>query len=287
MNLLRSSEIKGKIFYNEPLCNHTTFRIGGPCKIWVEPQDIDDLTALLEISKTENLPIFLIGEGSNLLISDKALNIMAISLKDSCGAGRGLQKFILEMIESGYTGLEFMAGIPGTIGGAIRMNAGAGLNGPWISDFIDRVKVADFNGDIRYIEKKDLRFGYRQSNLEDFIILEAGFNLKTTKDKDASLKEYKKFLTEKKNKQELSMPSAGCVFKNSKDSKLTAAEMIDKCGLKSKKVGDAKVSNKHANFIVNLGKATFRDVMKLIDLVKEEVLKKYNIVLEKEIEILE
>ena len=182
-----------------------------------------------------------------------------------CGAGCNLQKFILETFDRGYAGLEFMAGIPGTVGGAIKMNAGAGLEGPWISKFIERLKVMDEKGNIKLLEKSDLEFGYRRSNLRHFIILEAEFNLEGPKDKDALLNEYKKFLAEKRNKQELTMPSAGCVFKNPGMSGLNAARLIDECGLKGKTMGGAMVSAKHANFIVNLGKATFKDVITLID----------------------
>lgn len=297
MSLLKDLRLKGRILYDEPLYKHTSFRIGGPVRIWAEPIDMDDISGLLEISRVERLPLFVIGEGSNFLISDKGLDMIAISLKDSFGlfkigerlsvqAGYGLQRFILNTIDAGYSGLEFMAGIPGTIGGAIRMNAGAGLNGPWISDFIDKIKVSDYTGRVRDIGKKDLKFGYRYSGLGDFIILEAEFVLEESKQRETSKQRYKKFLTEKKKKQELSIASAGCIFKNPKGSKSSAAQLIEGCGLKQKRVGGALVSEKHANFIVNLGKATFKDVMKLIELIRSEVLKRYNIALETEVEIL-
>ena len=299
MNLLKGLNIKGRLSHNEPFSRHTTFRIGGPAKIWAQPEGQDDLATLLEISKGQGMPVFLIGGGSNLLVSEEGLNIMAVSLRRAfnffkitkgkilCGAGCDLQKFILETLKCGYAGLSFMAGIPGTVGGAIKMNAGAGLEGPWISKFIERLKVMDEKGNIKLLEKSDLEFGYRRSNLRHFIILEAEFNLEGPKDKDALLNEYKKFLAEKRNKQELTMPSAGCVFKNPGMSGLNAARLIDECGLKGKTMGGAMVSAKHANFIVNLGKATFKDVINLIDLIKEEVLKKFDVELETEIEILQ
>lgn len=301
MNLLKGLKLKGRVLYNEPLCRHTTFKIGGPARIWAEPEGMDDLTALLEISKTESLPIFLVGEGSNILVSDEGLDVIAVSLKGSfdllkilgekiiCGAGYRLQKFILSTIGAGYSGLEFMAGIPGTVGGAVRMNAGGPSSGPWISNFLNRLEVLDSKGAVKYIEKKDFRFGYRESNLDGFIILQAEFNLRSSPDKDFLIKEYKRFLDEKKNKQDLSTPSAGCVFKNPKRpsaENLTAARLIEECGLKGKRIGDAMISAKHANFIVNLKRAAFNDVISLIDLVKEAVFKKYNINLETEIEIL-
>ncbi|NQU74119.1 MAG: UDP-N-acetylmuramate dehydrogenase [Candidatus Omnitrophica bacterium] len=298
MSLLKSLSIKGKVLHNEPLRRHTTFRIGGRAKIWAEPKDLDDLMSLLEFAQAEGKPIFLIGEGSNLLIADRDLDIMAISLKGTfnfckidggkilCGAGYGLQKFILKTLGHGYSGLEFMAGIPGTVGGAIRMNAGAGLKGPWILNFVKRLKVITYEGKIRYREKDNLNFGYRKSNLSDLVILETEFSLKASRDKAALLSEYKRFLADKKKTQELLTPSAGCVFKNPGCPNLNSARLIEGCGLKGRKIGGAMVSDKHANFIVNSGKATFEDVMTLIDLIKEKVLKKHGVTLETEVEIL-
>lgn len=285
MSLLKSLELKGRLLHNEPLCKHTTFRIGGPVDMWAEPNDPEDLAAFLEAAKSDKLPVIIIGEGSNLLVSDKGLRAAAIHLGDSFQAGIGLQKFIMKTIQEGCCGLEFMAGIPGTMGGAIKMNAGAGLKGPWISDFIERARVCDYSGRDKWLEKKDLGFGYRDSGLRELVILEAEFNLKKLKDKEAVKKEYQKFLTEKKNRQELSRPSAGCVFKNPKGSALTAAQLIEGCGLKSKRIGGAMVSDKHANFIVNTGNASFNDVIELIELIKDNVFNEYGIKLEPEIEI--
>lgn len=299
MSLLKGLNVKGRVLCNEPLYKHTTFKIGGPVKVWAGPEDLEDLKNLLDAAKTEDLPIFLIGEGSNILASDEPLNIFAIYLgrtfsgftidknKIICGAGCRLQKFILNTIENSYSGLEFMAGIPGTIGGGLRMNAGGGLNGQWISEFVEGVKVMGYDGELRQLEKKDLKFGYRQSNLKDVIILEAEFRLAGFKDKSALMDRYKRFLEEKKNKQELSLPSAGCVFKNPAGSNFSAAELIEGCSFKGKGIGDAMVSMKHANFIVNLGKASFNDVIELIELIRDKVLNEYSISLETEIEILD
>ncbi len=286
MSLLKSLELKGRLLHSEPLCKHTTFRIGGPVDIWAEPKDLDDLTGFLEAAKADKLPVIIIGEGSNLLAPDKGLKAAAIHLGDSFRAGQNLQRFILNMIDAGNTGLEFMAGIPGTVGGAIKMNAGAGLKGPWISDFISKARVCDYSGRAKWLEKKDLRFGYRDSGLKELIILEAEFKLGKTKNKENLKKEYRRFLEEKKDKQELSRPSAGCIFKNPKEPGLTAAQLIEGCGLKSKRIGGAMISDKHANFIVNTGKASFNDVMELIELIKDIVFNEYGIKLETEIEIL-
>ncbi|MBI4335867.1 MAG: UDP-N-acetylmuramate dehydrogenase, partial [Candidatus Omnitrophica bacterium] len=250
-----------------------------------EPDDTDDLRLLLDISRSEGIPLFLIGRGSNLLVSERGFEGIVVCLGNSFQAGLGLQGFIRAMIDKGYSGLEFMAGIPGTIGGAVKMNAGASLNGPCIFNFIERLKVCDPFGLIRHIEKKDLRFGYRESNLGDLIILEAEFNL-TIREREISRKAYDEYLARKKSGQELASPSAGCVFKNPGDSEMSAAQLIEGCALKGRRVGDAMVSPRHANFIVNAGKARFRDVVDLIELIEESVLKKYHIKLEREIKII-
>jgi UDP-N-acetylmuramate dehydrogenase len=287
MTLLKNLETKGRLLYNEPLSRHTTFRIGGPVDVWVEPKRPEDLMNFLEAAKSAKLPVMIIGEGSNLLVSDKGLKAMAIHLGDALGAGMGLQGFIIKMIEKGFLGLEFMAGIPGTVGGAIKMNAGAGLKGPWISDFISRLRVCDYSGRARWVEKKDMKSGYRDSGLKDVIILEAEFNLKKEKHKkEDARKEYQRFLDEKKNRQDLSRPSAGCIFKNPKEHGSTAAQLIEGCGLKSQRIGGAVISEKHANFIVNSGNATFNDVIELIGLIKDTVFNRYGVKLETEIEII-
>lgn len=299
MSLLKDSKIKGRLLWNEPLSRHTTLRIGGPVKIWAEPEDLDDLTAILEIARAEGVAVVVIGSGSNLLVSDNgALNMIGVCLKGlfdsfeigdkrtAAGAGCSLQRFILSALKSGYSGLEFMAGIPGTVGGAIKMNAGSGAKGPWIGDFIETLKVLRPDGRIKMLKRKELKFGYRQSGLGDSIILEAEFNLRRAQDIQGLLNEYERFLAEKRSKQELSRPSAGCVFKNPKDPGLSAGRLIEGCALKARRVGEAQISERHANFIINLGAATFKDVTGLIGLIQSEVFKKYNIRLDTEIEIL-
>jgi len=298
VSLLKDSKQKKRLLHNEPIAKHTTFRIGGPAKIWAEPQDFTDLKKLLEFSKSQGMGIFVIGGGTNILVSDEGLKSIALSLKKAfgyikitdekivCGSGTNLQSFVLHTIENGYCGLEFMAGIPGSIGGAVVKNAGSGLEGPWISDFIHRVRVLDPDGAIRSIAKEDINFSYRSSGLEDSIVLEVEFILKKAEAKSDAIREYQDYLNEKKSKQDLSSLSAGCVFKNPEGSEMSAASLIEKCDLKGKRVGDAVISEKHANFILNLGKASFADVVKLIELAKKTVKDKYKVELETELEII-
>lgn len=260
---------------------------------------MDGLAALLGFSKNEGLALSILGSGSNILASGKPLDMVAVSLKRGftridfnqaetriyADAGVDMQTFIIKMLGEGYSGLEFMAGIPGTLGGALMMNAGSGQKGPWILDFVKAVRVLDSSGREGYLEKKDLRYGYRYSGLEDFIILGADFDLKVTQDKPSLRMAYDNFLYLKKERQELSAPSAGCVFRNP-NVEHSAAKLIEGCGLKGKRLGGAMISEKHANFIINTGTAGFEDVAGLIELAKQEVARKYNINLETEIEIL-
>jgi len=297
MSLLKDLEIKGRVLFNEPLCRHTTLRIGGPAAVWAEPRDIDELASVFTTARRDAMPILVIGGGSNLLVSDQRLPLIAVSLKGAfgnceadeeavvVGAGCPLQKFILRAIGEGYAGLEFMAGIPGTVGGAIWMNAGAGLQGPWISDFLKGVEVLDANATLRYREAKEIGFGYRRSGLSGCVIVQAEFRLKRAAAAGRT-DIYKKFLDEKRRTQDLTSHSAGCIFKNPPDSGLSAAQLIDGCGLKGARVGDAMVSRIHANFIVNVKNATFVDATNLIEMVRDTVARERGIRLETEVEII-
>ena len=180
----------------------------------------------------------------------------------------------------GLGGLEFLAGIPAAVGGALVMNAGGKTS---IGDFVEEVTVLDKDGQIRRLGKKEIIFRYRGSNIEKYIVLGAKLKLEKCDKKEISQK-IKKILAEKRQRQELDKPSAGCVFKNPPDD--SAGKLIDFSGLKGKKVGDAAVSVKHANFIINAGRATCDDVLKLMDMIKDKVKKDHNIELEPEIKIL-
>jgi UDP-N-acetylmuramate dehydrogenase len=320
--------LKGKIRLAEPLKNHTTFKIGGPAKFFIEPQDPNDLRLLLSLInpvrkshtskikfsngvKRYRIPIYVIGRGSNLLISDKGINGVVLRLNapwfnklsyrdDYLEAGSGvlLSKVVLFAKDHGLSGTEFLAGIPGTVGGALAMNAGIAKKiNPSISlrvdgeqsrtsknigDLVETVTVMDYNGKIKTLHKKDIEFGYRKSSLSKYIIL--GTSIRLAKENKKRIKErIKKYINYRKSTQDLSKPSAGCIFRNPKGH--SAGRLIDLCGLKGKRVGDAGVSLKHANFILNLENAAARDVLQLTDLIKKEVRKKFNIDLKPEIKI--
>lgn len=292
--------IKGNIKRFEILSAHTSFRIGGPAALWAEPKDIRELRKLVLFAKSNKISIFVIGGGTNVLASDKGFNgiivhlgapsFKKISIKGTIikvGAGHATPALVKLCCSKGLSGLESLVGIPGTIGGAVYMNAG-GWSSPLyknIGDYITSLKTMGYDGNINILKRENIEFGYRKSNLYNQIIIEA--RLKLGREKSSKLmSRCSKFLKIKKEKQVLDMPSAGCVFKNPKDFQFTTGQMIDTLGLKGRRIGGAEVSEKHANFIVNRKGATSEDVLKLIDLVSKKVMDSYKIPLELEIKVI-
>lgn len=295
--------LRGKIRFLEPLKNHTTFKIGGKAQFFIEPKDISDLRLLLKFGKRYRIPIYVIGKGSNILVSDKGIKgvvlrlsapyFKRISLRDNhleVGSGVLLSKVVLFARDYGLSGAEFLAGIPGTMGGALAMNSGISEKVQSqqcpivhsIGDLVEKVTVMDYEGNIKAFNKKDIKFGYRKSSLSKYIILSALMKLRKQNKGQISAK-IKSYLEHRKLTQDLFWPSAGCVFRNPKGD--SAGRLIDLCGLKNKRMGDACISSKHANFILNLRRSRARDVLKLMDLVREKVKDRFNITLKPEIKI--
>jgi UDP-N-acetylmuramate dehydrogenase len=285
--------LKGKITLGEPLKKHTTFKIGGPARFFIEPYDVADLKLLLASARKYKIPVLIIGQGSNILASDKGVRAIVlkfgsaffrrISIRDNCleaGCGITLSQLIKSAQQHDLSGVEFLAGIPGTLGGALAMNAGAwGRN---IGDLMQKATVMDYRGNIRTITKREIRFGYRKSGLSKYIILSATMKL-IRKNKKEIRGNINKYLERRQNTQDASLPNAGCIFKNPQ--RISAGRLIDLCGLKGKRVGGAVVSLRHANFILNYKQAYARDVIKLMALIKKRVKQKFNISLEPEIKI--
>jgi len=285
--------LKGKVKTREPLRDHTTFKIGGPARFFVEPKDIRDLRLLLYFKKRYKLPIFILGAGSNILAGDKGVKGVVLHLGSlyfkrvffrnnfiEAGSAVLLSRAIRLSGERGLSGLEYLAGIPGSIAGALAMNAAVADKA--IADLVENVTVMDYNGKVKVLHKKDLRFGYRKSNLTKYLILSVCLKL-ARKNKRRIQEEAMRRLRRRWLTQDLSLPSAGCVFRNPKHD--SAGRLIDLCGLKGKVAGGAAISLKHANFIVNAGRARAKDVLRLMDLAKKEVRKKFGIILEPEIKI--
>jgi len=292
--------MKGDVKVDEPLARHTSFRIGGPAWVWVEPRDLDDLRKAVNFAREKKMPFCVLGGGTNLLARDEAYRGIVVHLgaeyfkgcivkKNAIrvGAGYNVGKLVRLACERGLTGLESLIGIPGSVGGALFMNAGGAANPVFknIGDFVVSLKVMDLRGKERTLRKKEITFGYRQSDLDKYIILEATLRLDKEEPRALNARSAQ-FLKMKRQKQALDVPSAGCVFKNPDDFQFTCGQMIDMLGLKGIRSGGAEVSTKHANFIVNANNASCQDVLNLIELIKERVRESYHVALELEIKVL-
>lgn len=290
-----TSIVKGNVLFDEPMKRHTSFHIGGPAEILVKPKDENDLRNILIFAHENNIPVNIIGSGTNLLISDNGIkgivikmsgcfNNAAISGKTvTVGAGYSLPKLSKLVANRGLSSLEFAVGIPGSIGGAVVMNAGA--HGSAMSDIVTKVKVVNFRGKIRELSKKDLKFGHRKSELQEHntIVLDVKMDLK--KGKVGEIQDrMSKYLQWRRDNQPLDIPNAGSIFKNPPDD--YAGRLIDLCRCKGLRVEEAQVSEKHANFIVNLGNAKADDIMALINMVQQKVKETFDIDLELEIKII-
>lgn len=292
--------VKGQIKIAERLAMRTSFRVGGPADIWIEPADIKDLQRALDFINKHKIPMFVIGNGSNILASDRGFNGILLHLgsesfkkitisgtKITVGAGFSLPKLVRKACENSLGGLESLVGIPGTIGGAIYMNAGGHKNPAYrnIGELITSLKVMDYAGKVKKIGKKDLKFGYRSSNLDRYIILEAELKLDKSESRNL-ISSCGRFLKIKKDKQVLDRPSAGCMFKNPDNFQFTCGQLIDMLKLKGKGIGGAEVSEKHGNFIINRGRASCKDVLDLVDFIKGKVKENYGIDLEMEVKLI-
>ena len=299
--------IRGEIRFNELLSKHTSFRIGGPADVLIYPEDISDIKNILTFCNSHNTPVTVFGKGTNLLTSDKGIRGVVLNLEHglcgikikgeriTCGAGALLSKLLKQAARKELTGLEFAAGIPGTVGGAVSMNAGTkeirnppenlrdeirNIEYVSIGNLVESVKVIDTKGNISELGKNDLHFEYRKSNLSEYIIVEVKLKLKRGEKKEINDR-ISRLLEHKKSTQVLDIPSAGCIFKNPDGH--SAGRLIDEAGLKGLAIGNAQVSEKHANFIVNNGNASAQDVLELIKKIKLTVFEKTGVKLEKEI----
>jgi UDP-N-acetylmuramate dehydrogenase len=289
-----AAKINTEVLINEPMSKHTTFRIGGPADYFVTPQDTESLNALLTFCTDNGLSVFHLGNGSNLLVCDSGirgvvittakLNSIALCANNiQCGAGAKLSDVCRFAADAGLEGLEFAYGIPGTVGGAVYMNAGA--YGGEMKDAVTAVRHFSAGTAGEYI-KKDLDFSYRKSAYtgSDKFITSVTLSLHTG-DKAEINRKMDELLQRRKNRQPLEYPSAGSVFKRPVGH--YAGTLIESCGLKGLRIGGAMVSEKHVGFIINTGGATCSDVKALIDKIKSEVLRQTGVTLESEIKIID
>ena len=286
---------KDKIYINEPMTKHTSFKIGGPAECLIKIQTEEELKAILKFSKEKNIPVTIIGNGSNILVSDEGIKGLVLKIEIDkfeldnklaylkVGSGVKLGFIAQKCLKHELAGFEFASGIPGTIGGAVRMNAGA--HGREMKDVVTAVTYMDRNGQIHKIQNKQAEFEYRDSLFahKDYIILEVELKLEKGNAQEIQTK-MAEYATYRKEKQPIEYPSAGSTFKRGAD--FITAKLIDECGLKGYQIGGAQISEKHAGFIINKDNATAEDVIKLMKYTKEQVYNKFGKVIEPEIEIM-
>lgn len=288
---------EGEVKFREPMRNHTSLRIGGPADIFAMPQDLSSLKNMHINLRRNKIPFFPLGGGTNILVRDGGIEGAVISLrslrrtgvlsKDNkyaylfAEAGTLLQRIVNFSKENGYSGVEGLAGIPGTLGGAIFGNAGA--FGYEMKDVLVLVEVMDIEGRIKKFNAEEINFGYRSSSIsQNELILGAKIKLKKDEKEEVSAK-VDDFLEKKREKQPLWEPSAGCVFKN--PAGLSAGKLIDEAGCKGIRIGDVEVSSIHANFFINKGEAKASDFIRLMEEVAHRVKERFGVVLEPEIKI--
>jgi len=281
-------------FMNESLKKHTTYGIGGPADLMIFPKSKQDLIKVIEIINENKIKLTILGSGSNVLVSDNGIRGAVISLKNSlkqievddnilyAECGTMLGKIVKHAVKNNLIGLENLNGVPGTLGGALIMNAGAW--GGEISENLIHVEVINSKSEIQKIQKKDLNFSYRQSSFnKDDILLSAKFNLKKA-DKDIIKENFIEAQSGRKKSQPLNKRSAGSLFKNPKNN--SAGKLLDEAGLKGFSIGDAKISEKHANFFINDGDATSKDMLMLIKKAHKEVKDKFDVNLSLEVKLM-
>lgn len=290
------SKLNCVVKYDEPLKNHTTFQIGGKCIALIEPKKVEDIIEAIKICRENNLKFFIIGNGSNLLVPDDGYNGVIIKIKSEFSniqvegecliahSGAKLSEVYTVAYENSLTGFEFASGIPGTIGGAIFMNAGA--YGGEMKDIVESVEVLDLNNyEVKELKNEELDFSYRKSIIQrkNYIVLT--IKLKLKKGNKEEIKAVYEDLREKRNsKQPLNFGSAGSTFKRPEGH--FASKLIEDAGLKGYHINDAWVSEKHSGFIVNKGNASYKEVMELIEYVQKVVFEKFEVKLETEVRIL-
>lgn len=287
------------------MAQHTTFRVGGPAESLYEAKDTENLRRVIAFLNREDIPYLVVGRGSNLLVKDEGLegvvillrgplagmaqektdppvsNLMAHDMTVYAGAGLPIVDFLIHCRDSAYGGLEFLAGIPGTVGGAVAMNAGA--FGKEIGDRVKEIDVITAGGEVVARNRSQLKFSYRALHMDKkSVIIGACLKVDTVTGKTVA-KRIAGYLKRRKESQPIEYPSAGSVFKNPPND--YAGRLIEHAGLKGKKIGGAMISKKHANYIVNTGDATAKDILELLSLTQEKVRKETGVKLEPEVKV--
>jgi UDP-N-acetylmuramate dehydrogenase len=287
------SEFETIVRRGELMAMHTWFQLGGPAEYFAEPETPEQLIALIKRCHDEGVRVRILGRGSNVLVRDEGVKGMIVHLSAPAfcgirfedrsvvtGGGALLGQVVTSAVNRGLSGLETLIGIPGSVGGALHGNAGTRTGG--IGQWTIHATVISVAGDVFQRQADELAFGYRQSNLDELVILEARCQLEEENPSELAKRMQKHWIL-KKASQPLGYQSAGCVFKNPRGA--SAGEMIDQAGLKGTRIGGAVVSDRHANFIVAEPECTSEDVQRLIDLVRNQILERLGVELELELEI--
>lgn len=291
---------RGSVAWDEPMSRHTSFRIGGPADALASPEDADDLVFLLRLAGREGIPHFILGGGCNILVRDGGIRGIVVALTNLChveatpavgsdpdlmelsvGAGKDLAVLLQQTIREGWTGLEFTAGVPGTLGGALIMNAGS--YGGEMKDVVQTITVIDPAGAIRTMPGSEAGFQYRSSNIQAKAILSSVLQIRRG-DREMIREVIHRNLIQKKKSQPIQFPSAGSVFKNPEEG-VAAWKLIDEVGMRGVRIGGAQVSERHTNYIVNRGAASAQDVLDLIRQIRDKVASTLGITLELEVRI--
>ena len=288
-----SGLIRGKVLFDAPMRQFTSMQVGGPADSLLFPRNVDELEKVVQYAKRKKIPFLILGKGTNLVVRDKGIRGWVISLTQGmteiqmdgevvdAEAGLSLQRLVQFSIRKGLTGLEPFFGIPGTVGGGLAMNAGAW--GAELRDVLVSVTLMKEDGEIAERSRSRLRFSYRGLAISpSWIILKGRFKLKTGK-KEEILERVKSYSEMRKRRQPLDYPSAGSIFKNPKEG--PAGKWIEEAGLKGFRIGRAMVSERHANFIINLGNAKAEEVIRLVEFVEKKIYEEKGISLEREVKV--
>ncbi|UCF30117.1 MAG: UDP-N-acetylmuramate dehydrogenase [bacterium] len=292
---LREAGFSGRLSEGEPLSQHCSLRVGGPAALYAEPEEMRDLETLLSALGERDLPWMILGGGTNVLFPDGGYPGCVVRLQGSfrefdvdeegevdAGAGAATQVLFAAAARIGLTGMEFAAGIPGTLGGAVRMNAGTGTGS--IADVVQRIQILK-GGILSWKEREELAFAYRRLTLSPGSVI-TRVNLKLARDDArAVLARGNRIMEGRRSSQPLELPSAGCWFLNPRDD--SAGRLIEKAGLKGRRIGGAEVSAVHANFLVNVGGAASSDFIELAEEIRTAVRKKFGILLEEEVQVVQ
>ena len=285
--------IEGRVLFDAPMRQFTSIKVGGPADSLFFPKDVDELRKLVRYARRKSIPFFILGKGTNLVVRDKGVRGWVISLTQGmkkiqlngevveAEGGLPLQRLVQFTLQKGLTGLEPFFGIPGTVGGGLAMNAGAW--GAELKDVLRSITLMKDDGEVVERSRPRLKFSYRRLDLpSSWIILKGRFQLKKGK-KEEILERVKSYSEMRERTQPLDSPSAGSIFKNPKEG--PAGKWIEEAGLKGFRMGQAMISDRHANFIINLGKATAGEVIDLMELVERKIYEKKGISLEREVKV--